>query len=78
VKQPTAHPSGRTATGARMHWCDLRRRRLALLLLIAMPAAFYLSLPPEDPFAPMGAVIGLSFTVAGAAIRRAASLTGSP
>jgi hypothetical protein len=67
VKRPTAPLSGRTATVARMHWCDLRRRRLALLLLVAMPAAFYLSLPPEDPFAPMGAVIGLAFTVAGAA-----------
>lgn len=58
---------GPTATVARLHWCDLRRRRLALLLLVAMPAGFYLSLPPEDPFAPMGAVIGLAFTVAGAA-----------
>lgn len=67
MKQPTAHLPGRIATVARMHWCDLRRRRLALLLLVAMPAAFYLSLPAEDPFAPMGAVIGLSFTVAGAA-----------
>ncbi len=58
---------GPVATVAHMHWCDMRRRRLALLLLVAMPAAFYLVLPPEDPFAPMGAVIGLSFTVAGAA-----------
>lgn len=49
MNPPTAHLSGRTTTVARMHWCDLRRRRLALLLLVAMPAAFYLSLPLRTP-----------------------------
>ncbi|MDP9367181.1 MAG: hypothetical protein M3Q03_02715 [Chloroflexota bacterium] len=46
---------------------DLLRRRLALLILVALPLTFYLA-NAADPYAPVLAGVGMSWAVAGAAL----------
>ena len=55
---------------AEMQARDLRRRRVAVGLLIALPLLFYFSLltEPEDPFVFVAGGIGMAWSVAGAAL----------
>ena len=61
---------GRLLTVAEMQARDLRRRRVAVGLLVALPLAFYFSLlgDPEDPFLFVAGGIGMAWSVAGAAL----------
>ncbi len=52
---------------AEMQGRDLLRRRLALLILVALPLTFYLA-NAADPYAPVLAGVGMSWAVAGAAL----------
>ncbi len=52
---------------AEMQGRDLMRRRLALLILAALPLTFYLA-NAADPYAPVLAGVGMSWAVAGAAL----------
>jgi hypothetical protein len=60
----------RVLTVTEMQAHDLRRRRVAIGLLVALPLAFYLSLltDPEDPFLFVAGGIGMAWSVAGAAL----------
>ena len=57
----------RTLTAAEMQGRDLLRRRLALVILAALPLAFYLSLG-GDNFAPVAGGLGMAWSVAGAGL----------
>lgn len=61
---------GRVLVVAEMQARDLRRRRVAVGLLVALPLAFYFSLltEPEDPFVFVAGGIGMAWSVAGAAL----------
>jgi hypothetical protein len=61
---------GRVLVVAEMQARDLRRRRVAVGLLVALPLAFYFSLltEPEDPFTFVAGGIGMAWSVAGAAL----------
>ncbi|MDP9470184.1 MAG: hypothetical protein M3Q71_05870 [Chloroflexota bacterium] len=52
---------------AEMQGRDLLRRRLALLILVALPLTFYLA-NAADPYAPVLTGVGMSWAVAGAAL----------
>ncbi len=52
---------------AEMQGRDLQRRRLALLILVALPLTFYLA-NAADPYSPVLAGVGMSWAVAGAAL----------
>jgi hypothetical protein len=60
----------RVLTVTEMQAHDLRRRRVAVGLLVALPLAFYFSLltDPEDPFVFVAGGIGMAWSVAGAAL----------
>ena len=60
----------RVLTVAEMQGRDLLRRRLALVILVALPLAFYLSMIGDlaDPFALVAGGIGMSWSVAGASL----------
>ena len=60
----------RVLTVTEMQAHDLRRRRVAVGLLVALPLAFYFSLlsEPEDPFLFVAGGIGMAWSVAGAAL----------
>jgi hypothetical protein len=60
----------RVLTVTEMQAHDLRRRRVAVGLLVALPLAFYFSLlgQPEDPFVFVAGGIGMAWSVAGAAL----------
>ncbi len=59
---------GRLFTVAEMQGRDLVRRRLAIIILVALPLAFYLSIDPASPFAVVAGGIGMSWSVAAAAL----------
>ena len=63
-------PRAPLLTVAEMQGRDLVRRRLALVILVALPLAFYLSMigNPTDPFALVAGGIGMSWSVASAAL----------
>ena len=60
----------RVLTVTEMQARDLRRRRVAVGLLVALPLAFYFSLlsEPDDPFVFVAGGIGMAWSVAGAAL----------
>jgi hypothetical protein len=60
----------RVLTVTEMQARDLRRRRVAVGLLVALPLAFYFSLlsEPDDPFVFIAGGIGMAWSVAGAAL----------
>ncbi len=60
-------PAARLLTVAEMQARDLLRRRVALIILVALPVAFYLSLG-DDPYAPVLGVVGMAWSVAGAGL----------
>jgi len=53
---------------AEMHGRDLLRRRAALLLLVALPLAFYLSSGRSGRFAVTAGGVGMAFAIAGATL----------
>ena len=59
---------GRVLIMAEMHGRDLLRRHAALVLLVALPLAFYLSSGRTGRFAVTAGGVGLAFAVAGATL----------
>lgn len=53
---------------AEMQGRDLLRRKVALIILVALPLAFYLAMRGNDEFAPVAGGIGMAWSVAGAAL----------
>lgn len=63
---PEAPSARRALIMAEMHARDLLRRRAALLLLVALPLAFYLSSNPAGRRAVTAGGVGMAFAIAGA------------
>jgi hypothetical protein len=60
--------AGRILIMAEMHGRDLLRRHAALVLLVALPLAFYLSSGRTGRFAVTAGGVGLAFAIAGATL----------
>lgn len=61
-------PLRRVLVAAEMQGRDLARRRLALLMLVALPFTFTIALGAEEDFAVVAGSLGLVWAVAGAAL----------
>ena len=59
---------GRLVTVAEMQGRELLRRRLALVILVALPLAFYFAMLGNEDFAMTAGSVGLGWAVAGAAL----------
>ena len=55
--------ASRVLTVAEMQTRDLGRRGLALMILVALPLAFYLSVPADDPFALVAGGAGMVWAI---------------
>ena len=59
---------------AEMHGRDLLRRHVALLLLVALPLAFYLSSGRSGRYAVTAGGVGMAFAIAGATLSGPSSI----
>lgn len=59
---------GRTLAVAEMQGRDLLRRRVVLVLLVLLPAAWYYSVPSDDPFTLIAGPLGPAWVVAAAGL----------